>query len=139
MKEVERRAEAEALKAELAAALSEKEHVVSEQEQVSHERRVAQQTVQSHTSQAGGESAASNNVEILLQEAQAIIEEDDGEALVALLKERGAALNALYPQLHGQSLLHCVCERRMVQCCRELLKANADPNVLGTNSQKYSI
>ena len=139
MKEVERRAEAEALKAELAAALSEKEHVVSEQEQVSHERRVAQQTVQSHTSQAGGESAAGNNVEILLQEAQAIIEEDDGEALVALLKERGAALNALYPQLHGQSLLHCVCERRMVQCCRELLKANADPNVLGTNSQKYSI
>ena len=132
MKEVERRAEAEALKAELAAALSEQEHV-------SHERRVAQQTVQSHTAQAWGESAAGNNVEILLREAQAIIEEDDGEALVALLEDRGAAVNALYPQLHGRSLLHRVCERRMVQCCRELLKANADPNVLGTHSQKYSI
>jgi hypothetical protein len=139
MKEVERRAEAEALEAELAAALSEKEHVLSEKEHVSHERRVAQQTVQSHTAWAWGKSASGNNAEILLREAQAIIEEDDGEALVALLEERGAAVNALYPQLRGRSLLHRVCERRMVQCCRELLKANADPNVLGTDSQKYSM
>jgi len=67
----------------------------------------------------------------VVAEASALIERDDGEALVALVASKGHSFDSLYPQLHGRSLLHMACECGKTACCRELLKANADPNILG--------
>lgn len=70
------------------------------------------------------------DIDRLVAEARALVERDDGVALVALVESKGYSLDELYPQLHGYSLLHRACHRGKGACCRELLTANADPNIL---------
>lgn len=72
------------------------------------------------------ESQDASDTDEKFLELKGIIERDDGCALAAL--EVVAAIDKLHPQLYGYSLLHYACERDKVQCCRELLKAKANPN-----------
>ena len=69
-------------------------------------------------------------IDRLILELKRITDRDDGCALVALVNRTGCSYDELHPQLHGHSLLHYACERDKVHCCRELLKAKADPNNL---------
>ena len=55
---------------------------------------------------------------------------DDGAGLVSLVESLGVDVDAVVPQLRGRTLLHLACEGNKQLCCRALLEAKADPNVL---------
>ena len=105
--------------------------------QIMGKTRQSRSSSQNNKTKGSQESHDDWDESTFVQDAQDIIIKDEGEALVELLERKKVSVNALYSDLNGRSLLHHACERDAMNCCRSLTAFKADPNIWGTNAQKY--